>query len=271
MPLEDDVVSILLKPNLFLTMIVPASDSVFKSTDGFPVESDFASHVRTLPKSLLGHRLAAFRTMATKPGQVVKLSLERVRYSLERHEHTFVLLDANGQPYESGVYLKGFCHEPDQPRLVLFDAKDVPLALAVQRQSAQHVSFTVYGREPLHPHDKPSEQVGDDNLYPWFQMNDFDESHPHVRALLVWNGHDFHPLWRCYPNTCLPQQSGTGLLPASPLDHKICDSRDPSSALALLSKQNGRWDVCVAPGTDVAAVIMMTAVLEEMVSSAAET
>lgn len=249
-----------------------ASAQVFKGIAGFPKESDFASKVLGMPTAVGGKNLVAGAPVESlsRAGSVIKLSIERGRFKFLKFEDTFSLIDTAGEPFAGGVYLKDFSNLVGKSRIVLFDPSDKPIALAVEDKTKIDKAYDIYGLNPLLSSDTPQEKQGDTDFFPWFRVRDIDNQHLEFRSLMVWNGNNYQPLLRVYPNKVLPGTPAADLLKPNQRDNIVCDSSDPDKIYALMSKRRltetiAGWDLCIAPGADTSAMIMLAAVLDDMV------
>ena len=128
------------------------------------------------------------------------------------------------------------------------------------------------GPDPLCDNDEPADQQDGLDFYPWFKIHDVDDSHLHFRTMLVWNGKNYQPMMRVQPSPRPHEVKGVAeLLPPRKTDQLVVDSKDPNKTYALLHKTQNKenhtveWHVCAAPGTDVTAMIMLAALMDDMV------
>lgn len=250
---------------------VTAKDEVYKSIHGFPTESKFAGTIKPLPDGVKGKTIGDGTSIGnvTEAGQVIKLSIERGRWKFLKFEDTLSLVDSAGEPFAGGAYLKDFSNVIGKSRIILFDKDDKPICLAVQELVKINKVYTIYGLKPLLDGDAPAEKHDGIDFYPWFKVRDIDDSHLDFRSMLVWNGKNFQPMIRIYPNERPPTAYTGDLLPPNKSDNTVCDSANKDNVYALMSKKSNikerRWDVCIGPGSDAVAMIMLAAIMDDMV------
>jgi len=250
---------------------VRAEDHVFKSIHGFPKETDMSMSPVELPAEMHGKTIGDGTDFAkcTEPGSVVKLSIERGQWKFLKFTDTLSLVDSLGEPFAGGAYIKDYSNVIGKSRVVLYDKDDKPLCLAVQEVFKINKVYNIYGPNPLKDGDEPQEKEGDVDFYPWFRVRDIDDSHLEFRSFLVWNGNNYQPMMKIHPAKRMPDEYVGDLLPSKKTDNKLCASDDPDKVFALMSKKSDikerRWDICVAPGMDVMATIVLAALMDDMV------
>ena len=130
-------------------------------------------------------------------------------------------------------------------------------------------AYFIYGRGPMFPGESPAETENGVGFYPMYKVRDIDDSHLHFRSLLIWNGHNYQPYLRIFPASRLPNEKTGKLIPPRKGDNLVVDPNDRDICYAVMSKRSNQrvagWDLCIAPGADAVALLMLTAVLDDMV------
>jgi len=240
---------------------VKAEDNVFKSIQGFPKETAMA--MVKLPDAVNGKVIGEGTELskATQSGDVVKVTIERGQFKFLKFTDTLSLVDSLGEPFAGGVYVKDLSNIMGKSRIIMYDKDDRPLCLAVQETFKINKAYNIYGAKPLKDGDQPQEKEGGVDFYPWFRVRDIDDNHLEFRSLLVWNGNNYAPMLRIHPAKRLPNEPAGDLLPPNKCDNKVTASDNPDVIYALMSKKSDikerRWDICIAPGADIMAMIMV--------------
>jgi len=110
---------------------------------------------------------------------------------------------------------------------------------------------------PLRRGDTPMEKEGGVDFYPWFRVRDIDDKHLDHRPLLVWNDNNYMPKMKLI-NVQREEGKPIGdFLPPKKSEILVVDYQDNKKVFALMAKKSSSktagWDICVAPGADVAA------------------
>ena len=117
--------------------------------------------------------------------------------------------------------------------------------------------------------ESPAEVENGIGFYPMYKVRDIDDTHLHFRSLLIWNGHNYQPYLRIFPAARMPHEKVDKLLPPRKGHNLVTDPYDRDMVYAVMSKQANQhvvgWDLCVAPGADTGALLMLTAILDDMV------
>ena len=187
-----------------------------------------------------------------------------------KFQDTLSLVDSLGEPFAGGAYIKDSSNVAGKSRLVLYSKDDLPLCVAVQDAAKINKAYNIYGLKPLKASDTAQVKEGDVDFYPWFRIRDIDDSHLDFRSMQVWNGNNYQPCVRIVPNKRQPGKPIGDLLPPKKGDNTVVSSDDPNAVFACMSKKSTmfserRWDLCIAPGADVMAMIMLGAIMDDMV------
>jgi hypothetical protein len=251
---------------------IKAESYPFCGVKGFPTESQMAASVKALPKEVRGKCIGDGTDLmpAVGPGQVIKCSIEHGKWRFLSFTDSYSVCDSKGDPLAGGVYIKEVSNKLlGMDRIVMHDCKDKPICLAVRDKIALTNRYNIYGTGPLLPDDKAEMKEQDVDFYPWFRVRDIDDSHLDHRSILVWNGNNFQPMLKIVAARRLPGSQNDDLVPPRKGDNLVCDLNDPTIVLALLSKTSEKniagWKLCIAPGTDPMAMIMLAAIMDKMV------
>lgn len=249
-----------------------ASEEHFHGVCGMPTEQEIAKDVKTLPSTVMGKTMSENIIPCSEPGHVIKFSVEHGKSKFMSLTDTFSVQDTSTEePFAGGVYVKEFTKLIGGNRIVIYDAHDKPIALAVQNALKMlDKKYTIYGTIPIYDTDKAEETEGGVEFFPWFRVADIDDSHLDFRGFLAWNGNNFQPMYRVVAALRSAETPKTAqLLPPRKGDNIVVDSKDPSIKLAMLSKKSAGniagWDVCVAPGVDPLAMLTLAVVMDAMV------
>lgn len=248
---------------------VAPSETEFHNVEGFPKEADLAREVKSLPPLVMGKMIAPVIQPVTEAGQLLKCSIEHGRWKFMSRKDTYSIVDNSGDPFADGVHIKTFSNIIGKSRAVMYDTDEKPICLAVEETLAVNKHYNIYGRSPLIQGGAPEEKEDGIDFYPWFRVRDLDDNHLNYRSMLVWNGNNYQPLIRIRNAKRLPESPSPLLVPPSRKDNIIYDATDENKVYALISKRANQhvvgWDLCIAPGSDPTAMIMLAALMDDMV------